>query len=135
MSKLDLTQIKEELARKNLTLAENSPEYENLNSQIIVECSKNHKIHTTLKSVRLSNFTCPVCVGEKTKGFSEMPTEIPPKKGHRIIGFDNATYNMGVSVFDSGKLVYFKLLKFDSTNHIRRLNQIRDAIENQIIPI
>jgi hypothetical protein len=57
------------------------------------------------------------------------------KKGYRVVGVDNATYNMGLSIFDSGKLVYFKLLKFDSVNHVVRLNEIRDAFEHVVIPL
>lgn len=135
MSKVDSSQLYVELTKKGLVLADNSPEYQNLNSPILVQCDKGHKFTTTLKSVRYASFVCPVCVGEKTKGFTEMPTDIPVKKGYRVVGVDNATYNMGLSIFDSGKLVYFKLLKFDSVNHVVRLNEIRDAFEHVVIPL
>jgi hypothetical protein len=106
VSKLEASRVAQELKEKGLVLAPNSPEYENLNSQIAVLCDKKHKFTTTLKSIRYASFSCPVCIGEKTRGFDEMPQELPQKKGYRIIGIDNATYNMGLSVFDNGKLVY-----------------------------
>jgi hypothetical protein len=106
VSKLEQGRVAEELQEKGLVMAPDSPEYQNLNSQITVLCQKKHKFTTTLKSIRYASFSCPVCIGEKTKGFEELPQELPQKKGYRIIGIDNATYNMGISVFDSGKLVY-----------------------------
>lgn len=134
MARISLEQVKTELASKKLKLSEKTL-YENLNSQIEVECEKGHKFITTLKSVRYANFVCPVCVGEKTKGFTESPTDIPKKRGYRIIGVDNATYKMGASLFENGKLIYFKLFEFKSNNHIQRLNEIRDLFEQEIIPI
>jgi hypothetical protein len=133
MARIGIKQVEEELADKKLKLTENSS-YENLNSQIEVECEKGHKFITTLKSIRYANFVCPVCVGEKTKGFTESPTEIPKKRGYRIIGIDNATYKMGISLFENGVLIYFKLFEFTSNNHIQRLNEIRDLFEQEIIP-
>jgi activator of 2-hydroxyglutaryl-CoA dehydratase len=81
------------------------------------------------------SFVCPVCIGEKTKGFTEPPHELSRKKGYRIIGIDNATRSMGISLFENGKLIYYKLFTYKSGSHIHRLNEIRDIFEEIIIPI
>lgn len=133
MARISQKSVNLELANKGLILASDSPEYKNLNSHIKVMCTKGHVFITTLASIRLANFACPVCVGNKTKGFAKMPTEVPEKKGLRIMGIDNATYNMGVSLFDDGKLVYFDLVRFKSDDHVVRLNQIRDFLEDTVV--
>lgn len=133
MSRLSRKQIDLELSEKGLIFTDDSPKYENLNSHIKVMCNRGHRFVTSLASVRLASFSCPVCVGDKTKGFDKMPTEVPEKKGQRIMGIDNATYNMGVSLFDDGKLVYFELVKFKSSDHVVRLNQIRDFFEDTVV--
>lgn len=123
-----------ELTAKGFFASENSPKYKNLNSQILVVCEKGHEFYTTLKSVRYSGFMCPVCVGEETKGFkNHKKLAIGKKQGYRIIGLDNATYRMGISLFEDGKLIYYDLLTFRDSDHIRRLNQIRDLFEDEIL--
>lgn len=134
MSKLRVEQVKEELKGKNYTLSPNSPEYKNLNSIIHVVCDKGHTIQTSLKSIRHSSFFCPLCAGEDSKGFDNAPVGVPRKTDKfRIVGIDNATQNMGVSIFDDGKLVYYKLYNFSAPDHIDRLLKIRDLIEDIII--
>lgn len=134
MNKLAPDRVHEELKLKNLILSENSSKYQNLNSQILVVCEKGHEFYTTLKSIRLSSFVCPICVGKETKGFTdEEKMEIGEKAGYRIIGLDNATYRMGISLFENGKLIYYDLLTFVDDNHIKRLNEIRDLFENKIL--
>jgi hypothetical protein len=135
MGRVSLESLKEELKRKGLRLADNSPKYENLNTQIAVYCKNDHRIVTTLKSIRHVGFVCPICVGEKTKGFTEPPYELPRKKGYRIIGIDNATHNMGISLFEDGKLIYYKLFTYKGGSHIHRLNEIKDTFEETIVPI
>jgi RNase H-fold protein (predicted Holliday junction resolvase) len=60
---------------------------------------------------------------------------VPQKTGYRVIGFDNASHNMGVAIFDNGKLVYYNLLTFNQGTATQRLNKIRDTLENQILPL
>ena len=58
-------------------------------------------------------FRCAQCHGGEYKFHGASAP--PPKKEntYRIIGLDNATEKMGVSVFDDGELVFYSLLKFD----------------------
>lgn len=134
MPKITNEALEKELAIKNLKLHPDSEQYKNLDTLITVQCQQNHKIMTTLKSIRAINFTCPMCAGSKSNGLNGKVLTIPEKSGYRIIAFDNATQRMGVSIFDDGKLVYYGLLTFTNTNHVKRLNEIRDVIEKIIIP-
>ncbi|MFW6001957.1 MAG: hypothetical protein ACOCQD_01305 [archaeon] len=134
MARLTKEQLLEELNKKQLTLVSDYTEYKNVFSEITVRCSNGHKFTTDLKTVRLANFTCPICVGNATKGFKNDTKKIPPKKGHRVIGIDNATKKMGISVFDDGRLVYYGLLSFNEGSYPHRLNSIRKMFEDTIIP-
>ena len=133
--KMELSQINYELKQKDLRMISDYADYSSINSPIIVECINGHEIHTTLKTIRLKNFTCSQCVGTATKGKHVFTTVVPQKTGYRVIGFDNASHNMGVSIFDNGKLVYYNLLTFNQGTAIQRLNKIRDTLENQILPL
>jgi Holliday junction resolvasome RuvABC endonuclease subunit len=133
--KMEYNQISHELRQKQLKLKSDYSDYSSVNSPIIVECINGHEIHTTLKTVRLKNFTCSQCVGTATKGKHVFTTVVPQKTGYRVIGFDNASHNMGVAIFDNGKLVYYNLLTFNQGTATQRLNKIRDTLENQILPL
>lgn len=135
MAKVTEGQLQEELKKKRLTLVSDYEDYKNLGTPITVSCLNGHEIQTNLKTIRSSSFTCPVCVGQATKGFNKTPVSVPSKKGYRVIGFDNASHKMGVSIFDDGKLVYYGLLTFNQGTAIQRLNKIRDLLENVIIPV
>jgi Holliday junction resolvasome RuvABC endonuclease subunit len=132
---MEYNQIAHELREKQLKLKSDYSDYKSVNSPIIVECINGHEIHTTLKTVRLKNFTCSQCVGTATKGKHVFTTVVPQKTGYRVIGFDNASHNMGVAIFDNGKLVYYNLLTFNQGTSTQRLNKIRDTLENQILPL
>ena len=127
--RLELAQIEKELSDKNLHLVSAYEDYKSLNSPITVECTNGHQTITTLKTIRSANFTCSLCVGSATKSDNLSTTEIPRKTGYRIIGFDNASHNMGVAIFDNGKLVYYNLLQFNTGTTLQRLNKIRDMLE------
>ena len=133
--KLEYNQIAYELRQKNFKLKSDYNDYKSINSPIIIECVNGHEVHTNLKTVRLKNFTCSQCVGTATKGKHVYTTVVPQKTGYRVLGFDNASHNMGVSIFDNGKLVYYNLLTFNQGTAIQRLNKIRDTLEKQILPL
>lgn len=108
------------IARSKDLLLVNPDDYVNLEeSNLIFECNNKHRFIGNLKAVRdISTFACPVCERQEVTYVSA-----PPKKnGYRIIGFDQATQNFGVSVFDDGKLVYFDVMHFTGETEIRLLN-------------
>lgn len=128
MAKLTLEQISNEITKKGYTLVDAS-NYENMNSRILIKCTNNHIIETTLNDFRKVSFTCPVC--DKTTdfiNFQEVPAKLNRK---RIVAFDQATEKFGVSIFDDGKLTYYHLYIFQgdvTTRLVKIFNFITEVV-------
>lgn len=135
MAKVEKSQLIQELKEKHLYLESDYEDYKNLIAPIKVRCMNDHVIETNLKTIRASSFTCPICVGQATKGFKNEPVSIPTKKGFRVVGFDNSSQNIGVSIFDDGKLVYYGVFRFTEGTAIQRISKIRDLLEDRILPL
>ena len=104
---------------KNLKII-NPNDYVNLETiNLIFECDKGHTFIGALKGVKyLDSFQCPICAKQQAVYVKE-----PPKKsGYRIIGFDQATNNFGVSVYDDDRLVYFDVIHFKGETEERLLS-------------
>lgn len=129
MAKLSIEQIKGELAKKNFTLID-ATGYENLESFITIQCPKQHITQTNLKSFRHDSYKCPCC--DKAIDFIN-PSDVPQKgKKYRLIAFDQATQKFGLSIFDDGELVYYKLFTF-SGSAVNRMVKIRKIIDEIVI--
>lgn len=109
MAKLSKADIIEIAKNKGLIII-NPDDYINLeSSNLIFECKNGHTFIGDLKSVRDNkSFYCPLCDKQEVSYVSEPPV----KSGFRVIGFDQATQNFGISVYDDGKLVYYDVAKF-----------------------
>lgn len=109
MARLGKEEIIQIAKSKHLTL-NNPSDYINLETvNLIFECDKGHTFISALKPIKyLDDFLCPICSQQKAVYTSEPPS----KQGYRVVGFDQATQNFGVSVFDDGKLVYFDVIHF-----------------------
>jgi Holliday junction resolvasome RuvABC endonuclease subunit len=131
MSKLSKEEIEQTLAEKEYKLVDYD-QYQNLNSVIDVICRNGHQIKSTMKVLRKASFVCPKCEG----GHYEMRKDgrPPEKKGQRVIGIDNATKKMGVSVFDGNELVYYTIFNFTSDVLEERLLRIYRLMTEVIIP-
>lgn len=128
MSKLNHQQIADEVSSKGYELIDDD-KYANMNSPIIVRCKRGHLIETCLKDFRHVSFVCPKC--DCNINFVN-PNAVPEKTGTRIIAFDQATENFGLSIFDNGKLVFYQLYKFDGLV-VNRLVKIRKFIDEIVI--
>lgn len=128
MAKLTHEQLSTEIALTGYTLIDDSG-YVNMHSRITIRCPKGHLIETCLADFRRPSFTCPVC--DKNINFIN-PSVVPQKQGYRLIAFDQATENFGLSIFDDGKLVFYSLYKF-SGDVISRLVKIRKFINDIVI--
>lgn len=115
MSKLSIDKIQAEVEEKGYKLLDAS-KYENLSSPIIIQCSKGHKIETSLGEFRKVSFECPVC--DKSISFIN-PNAIPTKKGYRIIALDQATEKLGLSIFEDGKLIFYSPYSFSGVLNSR----------------
>jgi hypothetical protein len=129
MAKLTHEQIANEIEKLGYKLIDDS-NYTSMNSRIVVECEKGHVIETSLADMRKPSFTCPGC----DKDISFINPRGVPEKGnkYRIVAFDQATENFGLSVFDNGELVFYNLYRFSGplTN---RLVKIQKLLEDIII--
>jgi len=131
---LSREEISNELLEKGFKLI-NADNYKNLDSTIVVECSEGHQFETTMKSIRHPSFECPTCAAAKMNNFKELPKIVPEKEGYRIIAFDQATHNCGISIYDNGNLVYFNVFTFIDPILIDRLYKIQKLIEEVVVPV
>lgn len=128
MAKLTHEQIAEEIRCKGYELIDDS-NYTNMNSRIIIKCEKGHLIETCLADFRKPSFTCPVC--DSNVEFIN-PTDVPAKGNkYRVVAFDQATENFGISVFDGGELIYYKLYVFSgdlNSRLVKAAKLVRDIV-------
>lgn len=129
--KLNKEQLIEIISSKGLTCL-NLDEYKNLDTILKFTCEKGHHIEASIKTVRSKLFKCPYCEGENSISEKIDNFNIPDKTGYRIIGIDNATENIGISVFDNGKLIYYHLYHVEGDT-ITRLLKNRKLLEQVFI--
>ena len=130
MGRLSHQQVADELFAQGYELVDDS-NYTTLNSNIIIRCPQGHLIETSLANFRRPSFTCPVC--DKDIKFVN-PTIVPQKKGYRVIAFDQATENFGLSIFDDNQLVFYSLYTF-SGDVVSRLTKIKKFITEIVLPL
>lgn len=88
--------------------------YVNLQSKLTFKCAEGHTFECDTENLR-KLYGCPQCDQRGVK-FKKEP---PKKSGFRIVGFDQATKNFGVSIFDGGALTYFDVLQFEGETQDR----------------
>ena len=131
MSKLSKAEIEKIFKEKGFTLIDYS-QYQNLESLIDFECKNGHKITDKLKNIRKPKYVCPKCEGGTYK--MRKDGRPPQKESFRVIGMDQATHKIGISVFDGNNLVYYTVLNFESDVLEERLAHIYKAMTETIIP-
>lgn len=124
MGRLSALQIKTEVEEKGYQLIDCSG-YTSLQSKIKVKCPKGHIIEVSMADFRAPWFECPEC---NKKIVFNNPTAVPPKNGYRVIAFDQATENFGLSIYDNGELKFLSLYVFKGLVSDRLL-QIKRFVE------
>lgn len=129
MARLTLEQINAEVINLGYELID-ATGYVNMNSRIVIKCSKGHIIETCMADLRKPSFTCPGC----DKDISFVNPKVVPAKGnkYRVIAFDQATENFGLSIFDNGELVFYNLYRF-SGSLTARLVKIQKLLEEVVL--
>lgn len=130
MAKLSNEQVIAILTEKGFTIKDINT-YETIKSPITVICDDNHEIHTNFETARKQRFVCPQCDGGVYRYTKN--GQPPAKKGVRVLGFDNATKMMGVSVFDDGELVFYTVFNFNGKVLEKRLLQIFDLLNDYLL--
>ena len=128
MGRLSTDDIRAEVEKKGYKLID-ATGYTNMQSIIKVQCPHGHISSTSFADFRAASFSCPEC--DKNIKFIN-PTSVPPKKGTRVIGFDQATEHFGLSVWDNGELVFFNIYTFTGLV-TQRLAQIRKFVRDIVI--
>lgn len=101
-----------QLAHEKGLLINDVHNYVNLQSELGFTCGNLHTFKCSVENLRKLK-GCPHCPQEEVE--IEIKNGPPVKTGFRTVGFDQATINFGVSVFDNEVLVYFDVLKFKGT--------------------
>ena len=104
MSRLSVERVEQEIKDKGFT-AHKIDHYRNLGTILEVSCSKEHIIQASLTDIEKHLLDVIDVVVETTLLFLLHRK----RKDLRVIGIDNATQNMGLSVFDDGKIRCGKL--------------------------
>lgn len=123
--------VLETLAQKGFNCS-NINEYKTLDTILHLSCAKGHQIDVNFRTARDSRFKCMVCEGKNSLGTLAFGTKPPVKNGKRIVAIDNATKNIGVSVFDNGKLVFHTAYEFNG-EMIDRMLMNKQFLEETII--
>lgn len=131
---LSKDQIKAEVEGKGFELVD-ATAYKNMQSDITVKCGKGHVFVTNITAVRHPSFQCPECA--KQHFTVSKPKAVPLKQPgvFRVIAFDQATYKMGMSVWDNGQLVYYDLFQFTDQATETRLMKIERLLSEVVVPI
>ena len=129
MAKLNEVEINGILETKGLKCL-NIDIYKNLDTMLTFQCKNNHTIEASMRAIRNPHFKCPQCEGKSN--INLLDTNVPAKRGYRIVAIDNATEKVGVSVFDDDKLVFQKLYHYKGDT-ISRMVDNRNFLENVVI--
>lgn len=106
--------------------------YKNLTEPMDFICSNKHEFCSTVQAIRSSRFKCPHCVGAESRKKTIRRLIVPEKCGYRVVGIDNATNNIGLSIFDDGKLSFYSSYSFDGETH-DRITKNRNFIVNTVL--
>lgn len=129
MSKLTLEKIQTELDEYKWSLISNS--YQNLDTELTLECPEGHRVYTSLKKWR-RNHKCPVCA---VNPYASIPNkEISLTKAFRILALDQATETTGWAVFDNKQLIKYGTISFSSANSaIARMTALKQWLNSMVV--
>ena len=127
MSKIKIEEIQAELKKENWKLI--SEVYENLDSELVYECSEGHRIYAPWKKIRQKK-ECPICEQNKLKN---LDTKTIPKEKNkkRFLALDQSTRITGWSIYDGTQLKKYGVFETSLSDEIARDN----ALKNWLISI
>lgn len=121
MARITIEQIRDELAAEKWTLV--SGEYQNLGSELIMNCPEGHQVYTNWCKWR-ERHECPIC---KQNKYKENKSIIQPKKKgeNRVLALDQATKNSGFSIFDGKELIHYGTFCANGAEETERIHSVR----------
>ena len=128
MAKIKIEDIQAIIEQDNWKVI--SEKYENLDSEMIFECSEGHRVFAPWKKIRQKR-ECPIC---KNNLFKNQNTKIISKKPgtKRVLALDQATYITGWSIYDNNKLIKFGTFSTYLDSEIARDNEIKHWLISMI---
>jgi Holliday junction resolvasome RuvABC endonuclease subunit len=127
MSKLTLEQIQGELAERKWRLISTS--YQNLDTELTIECPEGHRVYTSLKKWR-RNHKCPVC--DTNPYNNNANKEVSLTKAFRILALDQATETTGWAIFDNKQLIKFGTITFNNSSAAARMASLKQWLNSMI---
>lgn len=120
MARITLDSIREELAADNWKLL--SPEYKNLDGDLVFECNEGHTVYSNWKRIR-SRRECPICRDNQFK--KDMKVAPKGKDVFRTLALDQATHITGYALFDNDFLIKFGTFETNLEDEIARDNKLK----------
>lgn len=107
-----------------------SSAYQNLESELELKCPEGHKVFTSFKKFRVSQY-CPIC---NINPYKDMDNKVIKKnKGvQRIFALDQATRISGWSIYDDTKLVKYGIFITSLEDQAQRDNALKEWVINMI---
>lgn len=116
MSKIRIENIRNEIEKDGWKLI--SDTYKNLESELVFECPKGHKIYISWGKLRQKK-ECPICKNKQKLDFT---------KNIRILSLDQSTKITGYAIFENENLIQSGIIKVKDTNEIARLSEMKKKI-------
>lgn len=126
MARIHLEDIQAEIAQDNWKLLSSS--YENLEKELVFECSEGHKVYAPWKTIRQKR-ECPICK-KNYKKLNESVVIPKPKDKKRVLALDQATHLSGWAVFDGKDLTKYGLYETTLSQTEGRINEVKNWLIN-----
>lgn len=100
-----------------------SQEYQNLDTELELQCPEGHKVFTSFKKFR-THPVCPIC---EANPFKEMSNKILTKKKetYRVLALDQSTYKTGYSFWDGDKLIKYGVFQTNLSDEAERILAVK----------
>lgn len=130
MSKIKIEDVRKELQEQKWTLI--SDTYKNLDTELSMQCPKNHLVSMSLKKWR-RHHDCPICMRSHVvmNLTAKVPKKDPNKK--RILALDDATGTTGYAVFDGDALITYGKIVISAPNTIERIVHLKQWMLSMIM--
>lgn len=128
MARIKKEDISQEVEKEGWKLISDS--YENLDGELIFQCSEGHRVFSTWRKIREKR-ECPICKDNKLK---ELNTKIIPKQQgkKRVLALDQATYITGWAIYDGVELVKYGTFETRLQTEQERNNAVKIWLINMI---
>lgn len=121
MARITIEDVRAVIEEKGWKLI--SETYENLDTEMIFECDKGHRIYSPWKKLR-NKCECPACAQNKliTPDGKIVPK---PHGARRVLALDQASHTSGFAIYDNKKLVFYGTFVTSDESEDGRIDQVK----------